>query len=223
MAGEQDAGGLIAFGVFIIFSYSSSSTDRSMVMPDEGVRSGWMMFPLLACSTSGQKRVNYPFSSLNPTTQQFNNCVVGFLELWKVQTGRQHGAVPLRYHPSSVSSSTVRSRMVVTEALGIGLHSSSVQRALHGGWKYDGPCPDAGLGWTRLQKHRICSRQGPRVDFEYVAPDGKRFRSLVAAQKHSSQLSQDSAVVCTACASEECTPGNDIVICEGACGLAFHQ
>jgi hypothetical protein len=113
--------------------------------------------------------------------------------------------------------------MVVTEALGIGLHSSSVQRALHGGWKYDGPCPDAGLGWTRLQKHRICSRQGPRVDFEYVAPDGKRFRSLVAAQKHSSQLSQDSAVVCTACASEECTPGNDIVICEGACGLAFHQ
>lgn len=133
---------MIAFGVFIIFSYSSSSTDRSMVMPDEGVGSGWMMFPLLACSTSGQ-RFNYPFSSLNPTTQQFNNCVAGFLELWKVQTGRQHGAVPLRYHaarvapahPSSVSSSTVRSRMVVTEALGIGLHSSSVQRALHGGWK----------------------------------------------------------------------------------------
>ena len=126
--------------------------------------------------------------------------------------------------PSGVSSSTVRSTgMGVTEALGIGLHASSVQRAANGGWKYDGPCPDAGVGWTRLQKYRICSRQGPRVDFEYVAPDGKRFRSLVAAQKHSSQLSQDCAVACAACASEECTPGNDIVICDGACGLAFHQ
>ena len=113
--------------------------------------------------------------------------------------------------------------MGVAEALGIGLHASSVQRAANGGWKYDGPCPDAGVGWTRLQKYRICSRQGPRVDFEYVAPDGKRFRSLVAAQKHSSQLSQDCAVACAACASEECTPGNDIVICDGACGLAFHQ
>ena len=126
--------------------------------------------------------------------------------------------------PSGVSSSAVRSTgMGVTEALGIGLHASSVQRAANGGWKYDGPCPDAGVGWTRLQKYRICSRQGPRVDFEYVAPDGKRFRSLVAAQKHSSQLSQDCAVACAACASEECTPGNDIVICDGACGLAFHQ
>ena len=113
--------------------------------------------------------------------------------------------------------------MGVTPALGLGLHASSVQRAANGGWKYDGPCPDAGVGWSRLQKYRICSRQGPRVDFEYVAPDGKRFRSLVAAQKHSSQLSQDCAVACAACASEECTPGNDIVICDGACGLAFHQ
>ena len=113
--------------------------------------------------------------------------------------------------------------MGVTEALGIGLHASSVQRATSGGWKYDGPCPDAGVGWTRVKKYRICSRQGPRVDYEYVAPNGKRFRSLVAAQKHSSQLAQDCTVACATCGSEECTPGNDIVICDGTCGLAFHQ
>ena len=113
--------------------------------------------------------------------------------------------------------------MGVTEALGIGLHASSVQRATSGGWKYDGPCPDAGVGWTRVKKYRICSRQGPRVDYEYVAPNGKRFRSLVAAQKHSSQLAQDCTVACATCGSEECSPGNDIVICDGTCGLAFHQ
>ena len=113
--------------------------------------------------------------------------------------------------------------MGVTETLGIGLHASSVQRATSGGWKYDGPCPDAGVGWTRVKKYRICSRQGPRVDYEYVAPNGKRFRSLVAAQKHSSQLAQDCTVACATCGSEECTPGNDIVICDGTCGLAFHQ
>lgn len=113
--------------------------------------------------------------------------------------------------------------MGVTEALGIGLHASSVQRATNGGWKYDGPCPDAGVGWTRVKKYRICGRQGPRIDYEYVAPNGKRFRSLVAAQKHSSQLAQDCTAACATCGSEECTPGNDIVICDGTCGLAFHQ
>jgi hypothetical protein len=45
-----------------------------MVMPDEGVGSGWMMFPLLACSTSGQKcEVQLPvffFKPHNPTIQQ---------------------------------------------------------------------------------------------------------------------------------------------------------
>lgn len=126
--------------------------------------------------------------------------------------------------PSSLPSSTTRSTgMGVSEALGIGLHASSVQRVIDSGWKYAGACPDAGVGWTRVQKYRVCSRQGPRVDFEYIAPDGKRFNSLVKAKKHSSQLSEDCAVACAACASEECAPGNDIVICDGGCGLAFHQ
>ena len=113
--------------------------------------------------------------------------------------------------------------MVLPEFLGNGAHASSVQQAMKVGWKYDRPCPAAGVGWTRMKKFRVCSRQGERLDFEYVAPDGKRFRSLVAARKYADQISQDSAVACAACASEDCTPGDDIVICDGPCGLAFHQ
>ncbi len=109
------------------------------------------------------------------------------------------------------------------DALGVGVHAAAVQRAIDAGQEYDCPCPEAGVGWTRLKKFRICGRYGPRVDFEYVSPDGKRFRSLVAAKKYSSQIDQDCAVACAACASEECSLGNDIVICDGACGLAFHQ
>ena len=119
-----------------------------------------------------------------------------------------------------------------------GGHDKSIERALAGGWNYDCECPEAGVGWTRLKRTRDCPshRDGIRVDFEYVAPDGKRFRSLVSARFYSTtgvevkrgattsaKRFQDCAVACAACASDEDAPGNDIVICDGACGLAFHQ
>ena len=120
----------------------------------------------------------------------------------------------------------------------MGVHDESVARAIAGGWKYDCECPDI-PGWTRLKRTRDCGRAGTRVDFDYVAPDGKRFRSLVGARFYSTtgtighdrasftkdraQRFQDCAVACAACASDEDAPGNDIVICDGTCGLAFHQ
>ena len=120
----------------------------------------------------------------------------------------------------------------------MGLHDVSIERAIAGGWKYDCECPEL-AGWTRLKRTRDCGRAGKRVDFDYVAPDGKRFRSLVGARFYSTtgtighdrasftkdraQRFQDCAVACAACASDEDAPGNDIVICDGACGLAFHQ
>jgi|TARA_B110001469_G_C9520178_1_gene258950 hypothetical protein len=113
---------------------------------------------------------------------------------------------------------------------------NAIERAMANGWKYDCECPEAGAGWTRLKRTRSNYRNaGTRVDFDYVAPDGTRFRSLVGAQFYSSgvkvrrgdasstQRFQDCAVACAACASDEDAPGNDIVICDGACGLAFHQ
>ena len=48
----------------------------------------------------------------------------------------------------------------------------SIKRALAAGWLYDCECLEAGVGWTRLKRTRnYGSRQ--RIDFEYVAPDGR--------------------------------------------------
>ena len=117
--------------------------------------------------------------------------------------------------------------------------AGAIERAIANGWTYDCECPEAGVGWTRLKRTRPAYgyNGGTRVDFDYVAPDGKRFRSLVGARSYSTgvkvkrgrgatssaQRFQDCAVACAACGSDEDAPGNDIVICDGGCGDAFHQ
>ena len=118
--------------------------------------------------------------------------------------------------------------------------ASAIERAIANGWTYDCECPEAGVGWTRLKRTRKETygyNGGIRVDFDYVAPDGKRFRSLVGARSYSTgvkvkrgrgatssaQRFQDCAAACAACGSDEDAPGNDIVICDGGCGDAFHQ
>ena len=65
--------------------------------------------------------------------------------------------------------------------------ASAIERAIANGWTYDCECPEAGVGWTRLKRTRKETygyNGGIRVDFDYVAPDGKRFRSLVGARSY---------------------------------------
>ena len=110
------------------------------------------------------------------------------------------------------------------------MSARAIERAVANGWTYDCECPEAGVGWTRLKRTRPAYKNcGTRVDFDYVAPDGKRFYSTGVKVRRgrgaasSAQRFQDCAAACAACGLDEDAPGNDIVICDGGCGLAFHQ
>jgi len=92
------------------------------------------------------------------------------------------------------------------------------------------PCPELGPGWIRLSKERPKGpdKQGKHVDHYYLSPDGKRYRSMVEAQRSmgicvGAGTSVD-AIVCMQCRSGDDAPWNQIMLCDGqGCGGAYHM
>ena len=94
-----------------------------------------------------------------------------------------------------------------------------------GGWAP----PELGPGWIRLSKLRVpppANRLGKHVDHYYIAPDGKKLRSMLECRRYLGELPTSGVadVFCLTCGSGDDRPGNEIVICDGvACDAAHHQ
>ena len=89
--------------------------------------------------------------------------------------------------------------------------------------------PELGPGWIRLSKLRVpppANRLGKHVDHYYIAPDGKKLRSMLECRRYLGELPTSGVadVFCLTCGSGDDRPGNEIVICDGvACDAAHHQ
>lgn len=90
------------------------------------------------------------------------------------------------------------------------------------GWRLVGPVAELGPGWLLYKKPRPCHVKLQHVDRLFVSAEGRRYNSLLQAQRASLLVEVHS--VCSVCGSGECEPFNDIVLCDGErCGRAFHQ